>query len=1007
MTRRNALAGAKLNLCHAVLAVAVASSLSPSDAHAQTMETRSSFSIPAGDLASAVDAFSRQSGLQILYKPELLKGRRVGAISGSLANQEVLARLLKGTDVQWERVNGGTIVLKKVDLPRRDEPKGAPNDRPILPEQRASVQDLEEMVVVGSRLGTSPVESAMPIKVVTREDIDRSGAGNIAQALSYLSEIPVNNVGDKEIGDGTGLYDGNTNSTTVQMRGLPRGTTLILINGRRAGASASATSTGQFDLSTIPLGLVERIEVLPAGASAVYGADGLAGVINVVLRKDADGFEFRIRKSLAENYATEQFSAMWGAAWSKGSATVAVNWSSNDALLNQNRRLTSDQNYTRFGGEDLRTSLGAPGNVYSLAGCAGDGFCDIPLNERGNLPGLTSPFAGVPSAQDGTGLTPASFSATQGVLNNATNLQHLKSAERSYSISATGRLELTRTIEAFAELTYSRREVPAYQTPFTLFGGNYGFFEATVGANNPFNPFGVDVGVDYYYRNTGLYANYDQDSYRGVAGLTGKLGKFAWEMSTSQIRDQSGTHGASAANPELVAAALRSSDPATALNPFVGNGGAPASPELLRSLYTDLSHESESRTDVLSGFIRGPVARLPAGDITALLGAERQKQRVYVNSNAEGLLIPSIDGETKSNALFAEFRLPILSPATGSSYERLALSGAMRSESSDRFEERARTETLGMEFRPVESLLFRATYSTAFRPLLAYWAVQPSYDTLFFVSDPRNPGPRYPVQMNLFGGVPNGLGPETSDTTTFGLLYRPTANFSLSVTRWNIQFRDRIASISTQVLVDNEDDFPGRVVRDPVTGLITRIDGRQVNVARNDTSGIDLAADLYWETGVGEIHAGLAATYTSQYDQQLTDTSPTVSRLAVHSLEGWAPRWKIVPRLNWQPSEWLGAMVVGRYVSKYQDSAPLTSGPNAGRYKQLGDFWIFDLNATIELSSLLGTDSRYGQSRLSLGATNLFNRLPEFCAGCSYAGYDASQYDILGRSVYAEIRWSF
>src|SRR3546814_936097 len=113
--------------------------------------------------------------------------------------------------------------------------------------------------------------------VCSSDLIDRSGVGNIAQVLSYLSEVSINNVGDRNIGVGDGVMDGgNTNSTTIQLRGLPKGTTLVLINGRRAGDSASYSDSGQFDLSTIPLALVERIEVLPAGSSAVYGGDGLA-----------------------------------------------------------------------------------------------------------------------------------------------------------------------------------------------------------------------------------------------------------------------------------------------------------------------------------------------------------------------------------------------------------------------------------------------------------------------------------------------------------------------------------------------------------------------------------------------------------------------------------------------------------------------------------------------------------------------------------------------------------
>src|SRR3546814_5219462 len=91
-----------------------------------------------------------------------------------------------------------------------------------------------------------------------------------------------------------------------------KGTTLVLINGRRSGYSASYSDSGQFDLSTIPLALVERIEVLPAGSSAVYGGDGLAGVINIVLRRDANGFEFRYRRSSAKGYAVTQAGAVWG-----------------------------------------------------------------------------------------------------------------------------------------------------------------------------------------------------------------------------------------------------------------------------------------------------------------------------------------------------------------------------------------------------------------------------------------------------------------------------------------------------------------------------------------------------------------------------------------------------------------------------------------------------------------------------------------------------------------------
>lgn len=1010
MTRRNLLKGARLNLCHAVLAIAVASSLSPNYANAQALEARSDFNIPSGDLVAAVDAYSKQSGVQIMYKPELLTGKRAGAVKGSLTNREVIALLLKGTGIKWERVDDRTMVLRQAQHPAQGKKDSGPAQSPPLSEGGDGVQELERMVVVGSRLGTSPLESAMPIKVITREEIDRSGAGSIAQVLSYLSEIPVNNLGDSEIGYGTGLYEGNTNSTTVQMRGLERGTTLILINGRRAGDSASFASSGQFDLSTIPLGLVERIEVLPAGASSVYGGDGLAGVINVVLRRDASGFELRLRKLSADNYGQDQASMMWGSSWAKGNMTLAANWSKSRALFGDKRELTADQDYSRYGGDDLRSTNSNPANVYSLAGCTRiPGSCRVPLSQRGPLPGLGSSFATVPAGQDGVGLTPADFSQTQGQLNRTSIIRNLRSAEENYGVALSGNLRFGETIETFAELSYTKRDVPAYQVPFTLYGGSTGTYGAVVSADNPYNPFGVPVGVDYRLQETGLYTEYKQESYRGVVGASGKLGRFTWEFSQAQTRDLSGASGPATLNLDGIQAALSSSDPAMALNPFVGNGAAPASTELLRSLYGELPQDNESRTDVLTGYIRGPVLHAPAGDIIGLIGLERQRNGYFTDSeDLEGNLVPYINGVTRSHAYFAEMRIPVLAPRAGSSVERLALSGAIRSESSDRTEDRTQSETVGLEFRPTESLLLRATYSTAFRPLLNYNAVQSPYESIALIRDPKDDPTRL-IRVNaiLFGGVPEELNAETSTTTTFGFRYRPSENMTFSLTAWDIKFRDRITTLAVQTIVDNEDAFAGRVRRNQTTGLIESVDARPVNIAMDDTSGVDIGADVRWFTRAGEFNTGFTATYTSKYEQQVSDESPVTTHVSKYSSTGWAPRWKIVPRVEWVASEWLSAFMTGRYVSRYTDSTPLSSGPNEGQYKSLGNFWIVDFNANISLARFVAKGSFLENSRLSIGSTNLLNRLPEFCAGCYGLGYDASQYDIVGRSAYAELRLSF
>src|SRR5690606_1042821 len=141
--------------------------------------------------------------------------------------------------------------------------------------------------------------------------------------------------------------------------------------------------------------------------------------------------------------------------------------------------------------------------------------------------------------------------------------------------------------------------------------------------DHPFNPFGVPVGVDLFYKDTGVFVSYRQDHYRGVLGLRGSAGRFEWELSGWQARDNSDAGGGNAFEQAKVAAALQSTDPAKTINPFVGDGSPIASPEVLRSLLTPLSSVMGSRTSGVTAFVRGPVAELPAGKLTALLGSER------------------------------------------------------------------------------------------------------------------------------------------------------------------------------------------------------------------------------------------------------------------------------------------------------------------------------------------------------------------------------------------------
>lgn len=969
-----------------------------------------SYQIGAGTLDSVLHKFAIQSKLQVVYSPELVAGRTSLGLSGQYSPQQALGLLLKNKEITWDAVSPTMYVLR----PGRIEERARPKDNPARESSRQSkpyddsegVKELADIVVVGSRLGSSPVESAMPIRVITREDIDRSGAGNIAQALSYLSEVSVNSSGDRPIGAGDGIqYGGSTNSTTVQLRGMPRGTTLVLINGRRSGDSASYSDTGQFDLSTIPLSLVERIEVLPAGSSAIYGGDALAGVVNIVLRRDANGFEVRTRQSDAEGYRTRQASVVWGKTFASADVTIAASWSEEGSLYSSERNLTADQDYRRFGGTDWRSDSSSPGTVYSLDGCP-VGLCFTDIWTRANLPGLSSPVAVVPAGSDGISLTPSDFLSTQGQINRTSQQQHLRSAEENFGLTFNGRIELGSTTEGFLELSYTKRDVPAFQLPLITIFPNWAYSFSRVPAGNPYNPFGVDVAVGFNFANTGVFTKFDQSYSRGATGLRGKKSRLEWEVSAWHSIDKTTVTGPLYFDDAAVVAALYATDPQLALNPFIGNGAAPGSQELMLSLAETVDGMARNATTGIGGNVRGYPFSVPAGRVVTLLGVEYQRQAIDNKSNSTSSIFPRVNGETNSTAYFGEARVPLMRGANEGALEKLAATGAVRRESSNRFADDATTEMLGMEWRPTESLLLRGTYSTAFRPLLNYYAVfNPDYRTLT-VSDPLQGGTSYQVRIRQIGGVPDDLKPESSENTTVGLIYRPVDNWSLSLTHWDMNFTDQIAFLPLQTLVDEESTRPGRVTRNEQTGLIEEVDARQVNIALKSAAGMDLSFDGSWTTDLGTLHAYLAATYTYKHEQQSTPQSTIESSLDRLTSGGWAPKWKIVPRLGWEHGAFR-TFVTGRYVSSYKDSEPLVNGPQAGTVNTLGDFWVFDLNVDVRVGKLLRGKNWFAESSLTLGAKNLLDRLPDFCAGCYQLGYDPGQYDIMGRTIYGELRLSF
>ncbi len=389
------------------------------------------FDIPELPIIEALKEFTTQTGLLISFWPDAQTDQTmlVGPLRGKYTAEAALNRLLAKSGLAYQRTNDRSMVVMAPSLlggPRngvtpseKDQTKQA-DSKPNLREQSSPVpvatlaagapgaasydaamwrEQLDEIIVTGSRFERSG-EGPAPVQVFTKETFHRLGAATVQDVLRYTTQQPFTR----------SQHFYTSGAAYAQMRGIGVDTTLILINGRRVVPTSNSLVLNAFDLNTIPLAAVERVEVLSDSASAIYGADAMGGVINVVMKKEiprpildlqhgavAGGGE-SFRSSLSVGYETSRLRS-----------SLILDYFEQEFLSGSERERWSNQDYTRYGGTDYRSMAGMPGTIRSVSGQ--------------HLPGLSSSFATVPEGSTGVGLTPADFAATAGMRNRTSTLR--------------------------------------------------------------------------------------------------------------------------------------------------------------------------------------------------------------------------------------------------------------------------------------------------------------------------------------------------------------------------------------------------------------------------------------------------------------------------------------------------------------------------------------------------------------------------------------------------------
>ena len=939
---------------------------------------------PAQSVADSLRAIAHETSTSVLFDPAIVRGRTAHAVSGNLTAFEAITASLEGTGLGVERTGDASFLVRPAAMPNAAPASGARASTPsagaalaegdIVATVDAKQDDSEKVTrveVTGTRLKRINAEGPAPVNVYTEKDIEQSGQPNLERFLAGLNEVSVS--------AGEGTFGTTLGQGTVQLRGLPLGTTLVLINGRRVEA-VGTSAANFFNLNLIPMAAIERVEVVPVGSSAVYGGDALAGVVNVILKKYLDGISLSANLGSGRGFGDGAVSVATGGHSNNGSYLLLGSFSRSTPLTEAERGFFVDADYTRFGGPDARVRNCTPGTVSSVSGA--------------NLPGLNSSFAAIPRLAAGQTAQISDFTATAGTANlcnryangNGYSLVH---GDESLALHATGEHSMGGSWTAFGEFTFVSEKTRTHDVGLSI-------PNLTVSANNPFNPFGVDVKVTALLGpENGLQGLGRQTRFtRAMAGVRGGLaGDWETELALSTVRDDGGEQNFNTViDGTARLAALAASSTAAALNPFTT--GRAASEDVLRGIWTDGDSSNHGRKDQVSALARGSLLTLPAGAVEAVVGTEGARDH-YVASQPDG----GTDSHAgrRDSAVYGELRAPLLSMGeAGKSWNAAALTLAARR---DRYSDfgSASTYQTGLEVRPTRSLLIRASSATSFKPptLLETHMTEFTYPAEeFSLVDPARGGE--PITSGtVVLTTNNALRPERGRSNSVGALWEPEGDLGtrLGATWWQVRVNGLISMLQPQAALDYESLFPGFVTRGPAIGgqpgIVTSILYSDANLGSVQVSGTDMEAAYAWRGFPGRWTSSVGATRTSDYEVVLAPGAPKVNRLGRRYDDFWAPRWKTRASIALDTGMW-SVGLTSRYLGQYKDEG--TSE------RRLGAYWTHDLSASVDLKKALpDTATSVKGASVSLSVANLLNHQPQFVETLPY--YDVTQADWRGRYI--------
>ncbi|MFJ6023457.1 TonB-dependent receptor plug domain-containing protein [Brevundimonas sp. NPDC092305] len=674
-------------------------------------------------------------------------------------------KYLFGTTVLAGVIAAAAPALAQTAQPQPANPRAAQQPAPVP----ATQEQLEEVIVTGTRIrGNSEFTSASPVQTITTEQTDLRGIPDAAQALlSSTLAVSSFQLNDQLTGYVT---NGGGGTQSVGLRGIGTQRTLTLLNGRRAGPAGTRGQVQAFDLGVIPGSIVERSDILKDGASSIYGSDAVAGVINIITRRDLDGGAMNVFYSQPFEEGGEQFraDAAFGRTFDRGFINLGVDYAKTFIQRRNQRDYTSCTEDYLFDPEtgarqDYIDPFTGEYKCYNTAikqvSLLTSGFSIT----RANIPGYTYPTAAQGNnVLTGTGAPalafPAFAAAYQGWARQnragypltylyATtddplwgNSSIISPLER-ISVSSNMGYQITDDVELYGEFLFSQREssqigmAQVFQS-FAQRNIVNGAANA-LPASNPNNPFGQPVQTVAPYESSSFQeVNY----YRGVIGLRGTAGDWDWDVyGQYSLSDASYNNGPRIYLDRLLA--LNSPNVACTNTPAGGNfsgfdcsalpGGIPwTSERVLAGQFTDAERDflfftEDNTTTYDHMYLEGVISTnslfsLPAGDVGAAFGAQIRREEIDDTPGAQALgrnvALYTTAGRTAGSDTilesFAELELPLLRDMPFADSLTLNVSGRL-----SRYDSYGQSDTYkaGLNWAVTPEYRLRASYGTSFR----------------------------------------------------------------------------------------------------------------------------------------------------------------------------------------------------------------------------------------------------------------------------------------------------